>query len=409
MLVKVRHYSYSKTGGAGRCAEAVNSAHVNMGIDSEFVYRIKKGLKSFEAVAFHPSTILNAAVDENLVKAPKTHSLFSLYRSQNPAMGNPSDLELEANDISHLHWVEGMIPKSVIRGALSNGAKIVWTLHDMAPFTGGCHFSLGCERFIYDCQGCPQVRESFRRKVSENLRDKRKYLEGADSSNLRFIAPSSWLREQALASRVLEGFQVDVIPNPISLEFFQKHYGRGRSENQKDRNEFVIAVVAEDLANRVKRVNLLISLLHQVSMPRGKTLVVKLAGRNGSRYHSEQFRVDPTGPLTSIGLVDLFDETDLLVSVSEAESAGMTIKEAGSRGVPSLIFGAPGAKATILNGVTGLIAESENQFVELLDSLIRNGSRLQELGLSAKEDVFLNNRPEIVAGRYLNVYQELLG
>lgn len=409
MLVKVRHYSYSRTGGAGRCAEAISSAQTRIGIDSDFVYRINRGLRTREAVTSFPSTVLAATVDELLVKAPATPSLFSLYRSQGPSMGNPKDLELEQNDISHLHWIEGMIPRSVIRDNLSSGAKMVWTLHDMAPFTGGCHFSLGCERFVNDCQGCPQVRKAFQKSVTVNLRDKRGLLESAASSNLRLIAPSSWLQDLAQKSTVLAGLNVEVVPNPISLDFFQvPGFPRGIKSATGDQ-EFVVTVVAEDLANPVKRIGLLIQLLHQVSVPSGTGLVVKLAGQNGSGFQSERFKVVPTGTLSPQDLIKLFDETDLLVSVSVAESAGMTIKEAGSRGIPSLVLGAPGAKATVVEGVTGLVAETESEFIEHLESLMNSLSRLQALGSAAQKDAVSNNHPDIVAERYLRIYQDLFG
>jgi glycosyltransferase involved in cell wall biosynthesis len=409
MQVRVRHYSYSRTGGAGRCAEAISSAQARMGVDSDFVYRTNKGLRSLQAVTSYPSTVLAATVDELLVKAPGTPSLFSLYRSKGPAMGNPRNLALETNDVSHLHWIEGMIPRSVIRDVLSSGAKMVWTLHDMAPFTGGCHFSLDCEGFVKDCQGCPQVRPTFQKSVQDNLWDKRSSLAGAGSSNLRLIAPSSWLQGLSLKSKVLAGFEVDVIPNPISLEFFKGQRIRQEGETPTNHKEFVITVVAEDLANPVKRIDLLIGLLHKVSVPTGTSLVVKLAGHNGSSFQSDRIKVLATGVLSPKGLIELFDETDLLVSVSVAESAGMTIKEAGSRGVPSLILGAPGAKATIIPEVTGLIAETETQFVQLLESLMNDRSKLMGLGSAAKRDVALNNHPDIVAERYLQIYQELFG
>ena len=41
---------------------------------------------------------------------------------------------------------------------------IVWTFHDMNPFTGGCHYDEGCGRFVECCGGCPQL-------GSKNLHD----------------------------------------------------------------------------------------------------------------------------------------------------------------------------------------------------------------------------------------------
>ena len=48
-------------------------------------------------------------------------------------------------DIIHLHWTGGgFLPISALR---SLGRPLVWTLRDMWAFTGGCHYSAGCDRY----------------------------------------------------------------------------------------------------------------------------------------------------------------------------------------------------------------------------------------------------------------------
>ena len=50
-----------------------------------------------------------------------------------------------AADVVHLHWVNaGFV--SVAEIAALRG-PVVWTAHDMWPFTGGCHYDAGCGRF----------------------------------------------------------------------------------------------------------------------------------------------------------------------------------------------------------------------------------------------------------------------
>jgi hypothetical protein len=59
-------------------------------------------------------------------------------------------------DIINLHWIaRGLI-------SLENLSKfdqpIVWTLHDMWSFTGGCHTDGGCGRYRDMCGACPGLR-----------------------------------------------------------------------------------------------------------------------------------------------------------------------------------------------------------------------------------------------------------
>jgi glycosyltransferase involved in cell wall biosynthesis len=406
--VKVRHYSYSETGGAGRCADALSRVQSQLGIDSEFVYRINADLRSIQSVMSFPKSVLAAGFDEFMVKGPMSPSLFSLNRSVMGVMGPLGQFDLESNDISHLHWIEGMFPRQQLRAAFAKKAKIVWTLHDMAPFTGGCHFSLGCQNYAQDCEGCPQVRAVFRKSVSRNLLDKISVVSSAHLGSLRLVAPSNWLQKAAQESATFKGLEVMVIPNPISSSFFEGYAPKVRPSTGGQESSFVVTVVAEDLANPIKRIDLLLKLVHRLSPGKADRLTLQLVGRNGSKFLRKGGNILAVGPLSPIGLAKIFDTSDLLVSVSSAESAGMTIKEAAARGVPSLVFGAAGFRGTVSHNVNGLIADSENQFVEILESMMDNPNRLKELGGAARDDALKNNQPHIAAGRYLNIYNQLL-
>src|SRR5690606_26435095 len=63
------------------------------------------------------------------------------------------------SDIVHLHWVTGLISTKHIAKLEK---PIVWTLRDMWPVTGGCHYSMECERFAVGCGHCPQLGSNSR-------------------------------------------------------------------------------------------------------------------------------------------------------------------------------------------------------------------------------------------------------
>ena len=43
---------------------------------------------------------------------------------------------------------------------------IVWTLHDMNPFTGGCHYSGDCGKFRESCGACPELQSTIQEDFS---------------------------------------------------------------------------------------------------------------------------------------------------------------------------------------------------------------------------------------------------
>ena len=62
--------------------------------------------------------------------------------------------QLPPADIYHLHWTSDLVDFRMI-APLARRAPVVWTFHDMNPFTGGCHYDIGCGRFAAACGECP--------------------------------------------------------------------------------------------------------------------------------------------------------------------------------------------------------------------------------------------------------------
>jgi len=58
-------------------------------------------------------------------------------------------------DIIHLHWINnGFLSLRQIKKIKK---PIVWTLRDMWPMTGGCHYSMSCENYQTGCGHCKQL------------------------------------------------------------------------------------------------------------------------------------------------------------------------------------------------------------------------------------------------------------
>ena len=59
-------------------------------------------------------------------------------------------------DIIHLHWINKSLIN--INDIVKIDKPIVWTIRDMWPFTGVCHYSYDCERYVNSCGKCPQLK-----------------------------------------------------------------------------------------------------------------------------------------------------------------------------------------------------------------------------------------------------------
>lgn len=119
-------------------------------------------------------------------------------------------------DIIHLHWVcGGFVNLKTIRTIKK---PIVWTLHDMWPFTGGCHYSGDCKAYTLKCGCCPQLGSKNEYDLSRlNWRRKRKW----DRLNIMAVSPSRWIGECAKESSLFKNVGIDWIPNGIDFSTYK--------------------------------------------------------------------------------------------------------------------------------------------------------------------------------------------
>jgi len=120
-------------------------------------------------------------------------------------------------DIVNLHWVNGGIASIHAAGKLQ--VPVVWTLHDMWPFTGGCHYSGDCHQYRAFCKRCPKIKPicgapAFTRWVHD-----RKRIHWSNKP-LNAIAPSAWMRELALSSNLFSEADVTHIRNCLDPRIF---------------------------------------------------------------------------------------------------------------------------------------------------------------------------------------------
>src|SRR5713101_609292 len=64
---------------------------------------------------------------------------------------------LSESDIVNLHWIADFVDSKMVSTIATDVAPVVWTMHDMLPLTGGCHYDSGCGRYLRSCGCCPKL------------------------------------------------------------------------------------------------------------------------------------------------------------------------------------------------------------------------------------------------------------
>lgn len=393
--------NFSNSGGAGKVAFTLQKSQLLQGHDSILHSMIDKDLRR---EPFHsPLLTLAAAVDEGIVSSHVSSTLVSFARSS-LATFDLSVVRPEA--VVNLHWIEGLLSPPDIKSLVESGRRIAWTLHDMAPFTSVCHHSHDCHGYLASCAGCPQVRGVFRPAVERRLSSK---LLGDHFPNFAIIAPTKWLATRAKESTVFENQRVEMIPNPIDALFFEPPQ-LDKPANILARfnaEDFVICTVAADLTNSAKGVSALVKIFQDLkSEAVFDSAKLVLVGRGGSAFNNPGNGIHWLGELDSSVLAQIADQTAVLVSMSEAESAGLTVREFGARGVPSIVLDRGALSEMVIPNISGHVIEVGEELKALLLHYSRNPSELLAMGRSAK-NIARENSPDSVAGRYIDLYESL--
>lgn len=379
--------SFSRIGGAGRVSEKLVRAYRDLEIDSNFLYGLSGNLYSQGIRA--PVLTASALIDEMVVKNRAEPAMVSLFRNMITSRSVRSDAQ-----VLQVRWAPGFINPFEL--ARSNPSKLIaWSLPDEFAYTGGCHYSMGCEGHKADCGNCPVVRPAFRTLVSNALSKKRQVFDQV--SNLIFTAPSRWLSDRAEQSSLLAGRKVSVIPNPVDDLFFEQN-----SRDFSDSVETKFLFVAENIDDPIKGLQ---ELLHAFIETRqknsGVTLTVVGKGRGepmslpGVRY---------VGRISQESLKAVMREHDALVMSSSAEAAGTTIAEASVSGIPSIIPRVGGMSENAGKGA--LFFRDFRDLTEIMASVEK--SQLRDLGGRAREFALENFSAKNVASQYARLFSEEL-
>jgi glycosyltransferase involved in cell wall biosynthesis len=121
-------------------------------------------------------------------------------------------------DIVHLHWVAGGMLRVEDLAAIRK--PLVWSMHDMWPFTGGCHYDEECGRFTSHCGRCPILGSVQEKDLSHRVFE-RKLRTFRGMPPITFVGLSSWMADSAKSSALLGGHAVEQLPNAIDTEVFK--------------------------------------------------------------------------------------------------------------------------------------------------------------------------------------------
>ncbi|TXE17130.1 glycosyltransferase [Psychroserpens burtonensis] len=282
-------------------------------------------------------------------------------------------------DIINLHWVANFLDyESFFR---KNTKPVVWTLHDMNPFTGGQHY---LETFLgVDESGNPIKRvlaEEETRVSNANLMIKENSIKS--TSNITVVTPSKWLCQAAKESDMFSAKKIYHIPYGLDSKVFQprdRDYSRDILNIPK--NKKVILFVADSISNHRKGYAYLKKALDMIKLD---DVVLCAVGGKTSELESEKSAIE-LGLIYDERLMSIvYSAADVFVIPSLMDNLPNTVLESLMCGTPVIGFSVGGIPDMIEHNINGLLVDNISsqslvktikQFFATIDNFNRSSIR----------------------------------
>jgi glycosyltransferase involved in cell wall biosynthesis len=413
-------------GGAARAAYRLHQGLRLAGQESLVLSRDRKSDDPFVSAladlgpgykAWPRANELWAEVQPHYIDTNRTELSNTLFSFPYPAI-DLSDIEqIPQADVLNLHWVAWFQSAETIAALLELGKPVVWTLHDMAPFTGGCHYSAGCQNYQASCQTCPQLKDDRYGLPEIILENKRAHLSAYP--NLTIVTPSHWLGDCARRSQVFGNHRVEVIPYGLDTNLFRpiaKNVAREYFEIPDD--TIVLLFGADSNLEHRKGANLLLEALKKCCQdPTVKSLIEAGKVRILNFGYGFSGLEDLEIPVTALGHIDS-DETlchayasaTVLLLPSLEDNLPNLMLEAMSCGTPLITFAVGGMPDLVEDGRTGRLVPpfDINVFAEVITHSLTHPDIYEAMGLAARDKIVKGYSLEKQANEYLALYRELL-
>lgn len=414
------HLATSDTaGGADRAAYRLHLGLQRLGHRSTMLVKRKHSADDL-VTAFRPSSRL----DRRLLRSFRRRFLkiqLGRYRREGAlkrerfsddrsVFGSELVYALPACDLVNLHWTAGFVDFRAVLPALARRCPVVWTLHDMNVFTGGCHYAWGCDSYTRQCGQCPHLSSSSKKDLSRTIWGrKRAAFNNVPEDRIHIVAVCRWLGGEAGRSSLLRDFPISMIHNGLDTESFApRDQAACRANLGVPRDASVILFAAETTQAPRKGFPVLLEALNQIADTANLFLLTVGAG------HPEvpsRVRHRHLGFVAEDGsLAEVYSAADFFVIPSLQEALAQTALEAMACGTPVIGFAIGGIPDMVIPEVTGYLVKTTNAaaLAAAIEAALENRPRRSQMSANCRRMVTERYTIEAQAHAYEAVYRQLL-
>jgi len=396
------------TGGAARGAYWLHKGLREIGVDSHVLTNSRETYGDPSVTSLSTSVVdkVKFSLLSHVGNFPK-----HLYRNRQNLIYNTGFAGIditrhplyESADIIHLHWINGLVTMHSLRKVKK---PLIWTMRDMWPMTGGCHYSMECDQYKTGCGTCPQLGSTSGLDLSRAVvQYKKKML----PRSMRLVGISHWLSECAEESDVFRGYDISTISNNINTtEFFPVDKGHARQMLGLSSEKKIVLIGSTRLTDFYKGFSLFRESLRHLNL---STIHLVVFGK-AAEQDLEELHVDYTilGKLTdTIALRLAYSAADVFVAPSRMDAFGKTLAESLACGTPVVCFDATGPKDIVKHKETGYKTvpfEPENLATGINWVLSRSEAEYAALSTASRKRAVEQFDSTVVAEQYRELYAQ---
>lgn len=353
MKLSVLHLATKDQGGAAIAGIRLHKGLLQLGVDSQFLFQEKKTatIPSSSYLPWKPKSLKKQLLNKlglgldiaqknkaRLRDISRNYDMFSFADSGVDITQLP---EYQQADVINLHWVPRFLDyPSFFRKCTK---PVVWTLHDMNPFSGGFHYQRDIEKNQGKIMALDQQIFEVKKAAYRHCQ------------SLSVVAPSRWMHEEAKASELMGSFPNYHIPYGIDTTVFKPYdQAFAREVFNLPPDKKLLLFVSDSLKNERKGFDLLLEALS--NMEDENLWLCAVGSAKAATSHLKQ--------MSSLGRVSderlmalLYSACDAFVLPSREDNFPNVLLEATACGTPVIAFPIGGVPDIIEDGKNGLIAE----------------------------------------------------
>jgi len=406
--------TFDLAGGAAIAAYRLHRGLRAAGIPSRLLVQSKT---SKDSSVLDPASKLGKAlalvtptvneVPLNLFYGNRQRAMFSPQWVPSRSLARVAKL---APDLVNLHWIgNGFFP---VEALAQLDVPVVWTLHDMWAFTGGCYYSQECDRYRQQCGACPQLNSSNPNDLSRRVWQRK--ARSFTRANLTVVTPSRWLAAEAAASSLFREACIEVIPNGIDTQRFRaldKNLARTVLGLACDK-KYVLFGAGSATSDPRKGFSLLLAALQKLTASTiAERVELLIFGSSGVELSDCTVPVRQFGVLRDeISLALAYAAADVFVAPSLQDNLPNTVLEALSCGTPCVAFKTGGIPDAIAHETTGYLAHpfDTDDLARGIEWTLADDERHRQLCAVARATAERSFGLELQAQRYGDLFRELV-